>query len=722
MTPRHIVTIAAVFQLLSITCAATAAVQTTDSRSVPERAVGNSDAEAIEAKGPACVIPAPVSYEISDGSFSLSHGISFYIDAPDSAPGFNELESELFSDGFVRAPKKSAADIRIKVGDSRSRSSSGQKAVPYGPSSWKDTESESYTLEVRPDRVLIDAPSFAGAFYALQTLRQMGPEVMCCKVSDSPEFGYRGLHFDVSRHFRSKEFLMKQMDAMALLKLNKMHLHLTDGAGWRIEIEGYPRLTDFAAWRPYRKWSDWWVSDRHYCEKETPGAYGGYYTAQDIKEILEYARKKHIDVIPEIEMPGHSEEVLAAYPELSCTGEQYGSSDFCPGKEETFTFLENVLTEVMEMFPSEYIHIGGDEAGKGAWKTCPDCSRRMQEEGLSDVDELQSYLIHRIEAFVNSKGRKIIGWDEILQGGLAPNATVMSWRGTEGGIKAMKAGHDVIMTPGAYCYLDYTQDAPFKEPVSIGGYIPLAKTYSYKPVEAGLSEEDLSHLLGVQGNLWSEYIPEDSHAEYMYYPRAYAIAEIGWNPGKEKDYPDFRERSLQMNERLESMGYTTFDLAGEYGDRKESASVLGHLGKGCKVEYQIPWSSQYPAAGETTLTDGIIGGWTYGDMKWQGFMTDMDVTVDLGSVRPVRYVGATFMQIASAWVWLPEKVEISVSDDGVTFRPAGEVWKDLSDKADGLFFKTYGIICNENCRYVRLHAVKYPLDGAWLFTDEIVIN
>lgn len=722
MTPRHIVTIAAVFQLLSITCAATAAVQTTDSRSVPERAVGNSDAEAIEAKGPACVIPAPVSYEISDGSFSLSHGISFNIDAPDSAPGFNELESELFSDGFVRAPKKSAADIRIKVGDSRSRSSSGQKAVPYGPSSWKDTESESYTLEVRPDKVLIDAPSFAGAFYALQTLRQMGPEIRCCKVSDSPEFGYRGLHFDVSRHFRSKEFLMKQMDAMALLKLNKMHLHLTDGAGWRIEIEGYPRLTDFAAWRPYRKWSDWWVSDRHYCEKETPGAYGGYYTAQDIKEILEYARKKHIDVIPEIEMPGHSEEVLAAYPELSCTGEQYGSSDFCPGKEETFTFLENVLTEVMEMFPSEYIHIGGDEAGKGAWKTCPDCSRRMQEEGLSDVDELQSYLIHRIEAFVNSKGRKIIGWDEILQGGLAPNATVMSWRGTEGGIKAMKAGHDVIMTPGAYCYLDYTQDAPFKEPVSIGGYIPLAKTYSYKPVEAGLSEEDLSHLLGVQGNLWSEYIPEDSHAEYMYYPRAYAIAEIGWNPGKEKDYPDFRERSLQMNERLESMGYTTFDLAGEYGDRKESASVLGHLGKGCKVEYQIPWSSQYPAAGETTLTDGIIGGWTYGDMKWQGFMTDMDVTVDLGSVRPVRYVGATFMQIASAWVWLPEKVEISVSDDGVTFRPAGEVWKDLSDKADGLFFKTYGIICNENCRYVRLHAVKYPLDGAWLFTDEIVIN
>lgn len=684
--------------------------------------VAASVASAAEAKGPESVIPAPVYYEITGGSFSLSEGLSFHIEAPDSAPGFDELEAELFSDGFVRAPKKSAADIRISVGDRRSRAASGQNAVPYGPSSWKDTGAESYALEVRPDKVLIEAPSFAGAFYALQTLLQMGPDVKCCKVTDRPGFGYRGLHFDVSRHFRPKDFLMKQMDAMALLKLNKMHLHLTDGAGWRIEIDGYPRLTDFAAWRPYRKWSDWWTSDRHYCEKDAPGAYGGYYTAQDIREILEYAREKHIDVIPEIEMPGHSEEVLAAYPELSCTGEQYGSSDFCPGKEETFTFLEAVLTEVMEMFPSEYIHIGGDEAGKGTWKTCPDCRRRMQQEGLADVDELQSYLIHRIEAFVNSKGRKIIGWDEILQGGLAPNATVMSWRGTEGGITAIESGHDVIMTPGAYCYLDYTQDAPFKEPVSIGGYIPLAKTYSYEPVEPGLSDEEVSHLLGVQGNLWSEYIPDDSHAEYMYYPRAYAIAEIGWNPGKEKDYPDFRERALMMNERLGSMGYTVFDLAGEYGDRKESASVLEHIGKDSKVEYSIPWSSQYPAAGETTLTDGVIGGWTYGDMKWQGFMTDMDVTVDLGSVRPVRYIGATFMQIASAWVWLPEKVEISVSDDGETFRPAGTVWKDLSDKADGLFFKPYGIICDENCRYVRVHAVKYPLDGAWLFTDEIVVN
>ena len=398
------------------------------------------------------------------------------------------------------------------------------------------------------------------------------------------------------------------------------------------------------------------MSDRHYCRQDEPGAYGGYYTADDIREILAYAAKKHIEVIPEIEMPGHSEEVLAAYPELSCTGKQYGSGDLCPGKEATFEFLEDVLSQVMDLFPSEYVHIGGDEASKGAWKTCPDCQRRMQEEGLENVDELQSYLIHRIEEFVNSKGKKIIGWDEILQGGLAPNATVMSWRGTEGGITAMKSGHDVIMTPGEFCYLDYTQDAPFKEPVSIGGYIPLAKTYSYEPAEDGLTEAELSHLLGVQGNLWAEYIPTDSHAEYMYYPRAYAIAEIGWSKAGAKDYDGFRGRALKVSDMLDGMGFSAFDLRKEYGNRKESLEPVHHLAEGCPVIYGEQYSSQYPASGDCTLTDGVLGGWTYGDRKWQGFLTDMDVTVDLGAVKPVHYVGATFMQVVSAWVWLPEKV------------------------------------------------------------------
>lgn len=680
------------------------------------------------AYGPGDIIPVPAEYEVSSGIFSLAGEKTFFLTGDktfgtdDRAAVAEALKS--FSSGMEESDNSRSADIVVVVDGKKFMK---KTTLEHASLDNAALLGDAYRLEVTPDRITVYAADAAGAFYALQSLVQMaGPDgssdIQCCVIDDVPRFEYRGLHFDVSRHFRSKEFLMKQMDAMAMLKLNRMHLHLTDGAGWRIEIDGYPRLTDFAAWRPYRKWSDWWVSDRHYCEKDVPGAYGGYYTREDIEEILAYAAQRHIEVIPEIEMPGHSEEVIAAYPELSCSGKQYGSGDFCPGKEATFTFLEDVLSEIMELFPSEYIHIGGDEASKSSWKTCPDCCRRMQEEGLEDVDELQSYLIHRIEEFVNSKGRKIIGWDEILQGGLAPNATVMSWRGTEGGIAAMKSGHDVIMTPGAFCYLDYTQDAPFKEPVSIGGYIPLSKTYSYEPAEPGLTEAELSHLLGVQGNLWAEYIPDDSHAEYMYYPRAFAIAEIGWSRPEDKDYEDFHRRALSLSEHLAGLGYTTFDLKTEYGDRKESLAPLRHLAVGCDVDYSSPINSQYPASGETSLVDGILGGWTYGDKKWQGFLTDFDVTVDLGSVQPVHYIGATFMQVASAWVYLPEKVDIYVSEDGSDFRLAGSVWRDLSSKADGLFFKQYGIICNESARYVRIHADNSGIEGAWLFTDEIVVN
>lgn len=663
---------------------------------------------------PVQIIPAPERTEIDEGTFRLPEsGAAFYIKGENSGQLVPYLES--LGNGFVPAGRQKDADIVIETGDK------AVKGLVF-----KGKEDEAYRLEITPEQIRIKALTEAGAFYGLQTLLQMTREgkvreLQCCTVTDSPRFGYRGLHFDVSRNFRSKEFLMKQMEAMALLKLNRMHLHLTDGAGWRIEIEKYPRLTGFAAWRPYAKWTDW-SADPVYCEQSDPAAAGGFYTKDDIREILAYAERLHIEVIPEIEMPGHSEEVMAAYPELSCSGEPYRNSDFCPGKEATFTFLENVLTEVMELFPSQYVHIGGDEASKSGWKTCPDCLRRMQEEGLENVDELQSYLIHRIEEFVNSKGKKIIGWDEILQGGLAPNATVMSWRGTEGGIKALKSGHDVIMTPGTYCYLDYTQDAPFKEPESIGGYLPLSKTYSYEPVEEGMSEEDAEHLLGVQGNLWSEYIHEDSHAEYMYYPRAFAIAEIGWSPAGTKNYEGFRERALELCGLLQEKGYSTFDLRTEYGDRKESQSALEHLAKGCKVTYNIRYTDQYPAGGDGALTDGICGGWTYGDKKWQGFFSDADVTVDLGSVKPIHYVGATFMNVTGAWVHIPQKMEVYISEDGEDFRLLGTAYQDISDKQNFIFFKQYSVICNEKARYVRIYAQRATRPGACLFIDELVVN
>ena len=585
---------------------------------------------------------------------------------------------------------------------------------------------EDYELTVTPKGIRIKAGSDAGVFYAHQTLEQMTlgwtvTEIGCCRILDSPRFPYRGLHVDVSRHFRSVDFLKKQMDAMAMFKMNRMHLHLTDAAGWRLQIQAYPRLTSFAAWRPQHTWKEWWNGNRHYTREDEPGAYGGYYTKDDIQELVGYARERHIEIIPEIEMPSHSEEVLAAYPELGCSGEPYKDSDFCIGNEEVFRFMETVLTEVMEMFPSKYIHIGGDEAGKQHWKTCPKCLQRMEKEGLKDVDELQSYMIRRIEKFVNSKGRRIIGWDEILDGGLSPNATVMSWRGTEGGIESIRQGHDVIMSPGRYCYLDHTQDAPFREPESIGGYLPLDSVYVYEPLEQAIAADKAHHLLGVQANLWSEYVVTDQHAEYMYWPRAIAIAETGWSMPQNKDIDDFRKRVLPMLGRLRDKGYSTFDLNNEYGERKVAQSRMEHMAVGKKVTYLKPIQEWYPAAGETTFTDGICGGWTYSDQRWQGFLSDIDVIIDLEEIKDISYIGGSFMQLKGPGVFMPEKVDILVSEDGKDFELVKTHWNDIPTTAEDLLFKNFDTICKKKARYVRYHAYRSTMRG-FIFLDEIVVN
>ena len=585
---------------------------------------------------------------------------------------------------------------------------------------------EAYVLKVTPKGVTIKAASEAGLFYAGQTLRQMTgngkvKEIQCCEIKDYPRFPYRGLHVDVSRHFRSVDFLKKQIDAMARFKMNKMHIHLTDAAGWRLQVDAYPRLTEFAAWRPNETWKEWWSGDRLYCESDTPGAYGGYYTKEDIKELLDYASERFIEIIPEIEMPSHSEEVLAAYPELGCSGEPYKDSEFCVGNEASFEFLETVLAEVIELFPSEYIHIGGDEAGKQHWKTCPKCQKRMQEEGFESVDQLQSYMIQRIEKFVNSKGRRIIGWDEILDGGLAPDATVMSWRGTEGGIKAMSMGHDVIMTPGRYCYLDHTQDAPFREPESIGGYLPLDTVYVYEPVEASMPADKIHHLKGLQANLWSEYVVSDEHAEYMYWPRAFAVAETAWSMPENKNLDDFRSRALHALEVMKEDGYNVFDLSSEYGERKLAQIGLHHKAKGKHVIYNKPIQQWYPAAGEITFTDGVIGGWTYSDNRWQGFLSDIDVTIDLGESTKISYVGGTFMQLIGPGVFMPEKVDVLVSENGVDFTLVATVWNDISTSNPDLLFKSFDVICDQSARFVRYHAYRSPMRG-FLFLDEVVVN
>ena len=592
------------------------------------------------------------------------------------------------------------------------------KDIPEGP--------EAYVIKITPKGITVKAATEAGFFYAQQTLRQMTAngqinEIQCCEIKDYPRFVYRGLHVDVSRHFRTVDFLKKQIDAMSRFKMNRLHIHLTDAAGWRLQIDKYPRLTEFAAWRPQETWKEWWAGDRRYCEEGTTGAYGGYYTKDDIRELLEYAASKHVELIPEIELPSHSEEVLAAYPELGCSQEPYKDSEFCVGNEASFQFLEDVLSEVIELFPSEYIHIGGDEAGKQHWKTCEKCQQRMLEEGFESVDQLQSYMVRRIEKFVNSKGRRIVGWDEILDGGLAPNATVMSWRGTEGGIKAMSMGHDVIMTPGRYCYLDHTQDAPFREPESIGGYLPLDTVYVYDPVEASMPTDKLHHLKGLQANLWSEYVVSDEHAEYMYWPRAFALAETAWSQPKNKDLADFRSRALHALEVMRADGYAVFDLKNEYGERKLAQTGLEHKAKGKTVIYNKPIQQWYQAAGESTFTDGVIGGWTYSDNRWQGFLSDIDVTIDLGGLTQVSYVGGTFMQLVGPGVFMPEKVDVLVSDNGVDFTLLFTIWNDISTSDENLLFKSFDVVCDTTARYVRYHAYRSPMRG-FLFLDEVVVN
>ena len=420
-----------------------------------------------------------------------------------------------------------------------------------------------YWMEIGKRGVRIGAADEEGVFYARQSLKMMAAldsTLTCCTILDWPRFQYRGVMLDESRHFQGKDFVMKQLEMMAMLKMNRFHFHLVDNPGWRVQIDAYPRLTTLTAWRPQAFFWDWEKDEigGPFVEEGTSGAYGGYYSKQDIADILSFAQERHIEVIPEIEMPGHNYETRAAYPELACSLPNGGKDpwELCPGKESTFVFLERVLLEVFEMFPSQYIHIGGDEARKNNWRACPDCQARMKAEGLSSVEQLQSYMIKRIERFAHQHGKRIIGWDEILQGGLAPDATVMSWHGTEAGVQAVREGHDVIFTPTHYYYLDYHQDPAQFRPV--GRHVPLEKVYSFQPMADGISEADAHHVLGVQGNLWTEHVQDAWHAEQQLYPRVFAIAETGWSQPDRMSWPDFERRASVMAYRAREWGYRVY--------------------------------------------------------------------------------------------------------------------------------------------------------------------
>lgn len=430
---------------------------------------------------------------------------------------------------------------------------------------------EGYRMSVSPDLVVITAKQANGAFYGVQTLRQLLPpqiendslqtsviwSLPAVEIADEPRFVYRGLQLDVSRHFFPVDFIKKYIDLIAMHKMNRFHWHLTDDQGWRIEIKQYPKLTEVGAWRKETLVGHYGDIPQQYDGQR----YGGFYTQEEIADVVRYASSRFVEVVPEIEMPGHALAALAAYPELSCTGgpfetgTKWGVSEdvFCPS-EETFRFLENVLTEVTQLFPYRYVHIGGDECPKTRWAASALCQELIKREGLKDEHELQSYFIRRIERFLNSKGKNIIGWDEILEGGLAPNATVMSWRGMEGGIAAASQGHDVIMTPTSFCYLDYYQSKAEGEPLAIGGYLPLDTVYHFDPMPPSLGPEAAGHILGAQANVWTEYIKTTDKAEYMVFPRAVAMAEVVWSPKSKRNYPDFVQRFKRHAARLDEAG------------------------------------------------------------------------------------------------------------------------------------------------------------------------
>ena len=671
--------------------------------------IGNSCSERKEID----VIPMPRSVEYHSGNFTISTETKFYTNL--------SAESRQALTDYLEGTSLSSVSF--------AESATGNNGIELNLcDSSIVTGNEAYRIEIDKKGVRLSANTETGIFYGLQTLLQLlnngdNKTLPALTINDSPRFPYRGLHLDVSRHFFDKEFVKKQLNAMAYFKMNRLHWHLTDGAGWRIEIKKYPRLTSFAAWRPFDKLNDWWVGGRTFCEQDDPRAVGGYYTQDDIREVVAYAADRHITIIPEIEMPGHSEEVLATYPELSCSGKPYVNADFCIGTEKTFEFLENVLLEAIDLFPSEYIHIGGDEASKSSWKTCPRCQRRMADEHLNSVDELQSYMIHRIEKFLNDHGRKIIGWDEIIEGGLSPTATVMSWRGEEGGIKAVKAGNQAIMTPGKYCYLDAFQDAPNTQPMAIGGYLTLEKVYSFEPVPDSLSTKEAELILGVQGNVWTEYIPTPEHFEYMIYPRILALAEIGWSPSGGKKWDNFHTRALQAVNILREQGYNPFPLEKEIGDKPESYQKVNHLAIGKKVTYANPYSNHYAAQGEKTLVDGARGGWMYNDDRWQGFIDcDFDVTIDLGKETDIKQVCAEFIQLKGPYVWLPKQVIISSSIDGEHYDILATVDNDISPDIETLQFKEFGWEGNAKTRYIRYKALSNGIAGGWLFTDEIRVK
>ena len=640
--------------------------------------------------------------------------------------------------------------------------------------------SEGYTLNVSNDEILAKAKTEKGLFYAMQTLRQLMPiqfenqtvtkniewKVPAVEIADEPRFVYRGMHLDEARHFHGMETVKEFIDQLAYHKMNYFHWHLTDDQGWRIEIKKYPKLTEISSQRNGTLIGHYNDTPQQFDGKK----YGGFYTQEQIKEIVAYAAERHITVVPEIEMPGHAQAVLAAYPELSCepnktfeVWQKWGVSDnvFCPN-EATFAFLEGVIDEVVELFPSKYIHVGGDECPKTKWKESTFCQNLIKEKGLEDEHGLQSYFIQRMEKYINSKGKQIIGWDEILEGGLAPNATVMSWRGIEGGIEAAKQKHDVIMTPTSHCYLDYYQSTHADEPLAIGGFLPLKKVYEYEPIPEELTAEDAKHVLGTQVNLWTEYIPTKEKLQYMAFPRLCAIAEVAWSTKDVRNFDKFIPRIAAHIERLQLMGINSANHLYEINSKTKSENGTVNLSLSTQAESKIYYTTdgsepsenstlyegkiaisktttvkvqafsngkkvgrgweetfkihkaagkkitlknqpheKYQGGGNASIINGIFGSdERYGDSEWLGFEGEnCEAIIDFGETTNITSFAFRNFDGEGQWIYLPKSITLFVSSDGENFQ---EIFKQNVKKTDEKVVTTKFDLKDKQTRYLKV--------------------
>ena len=725
------------------------------------------------------IIPEPVSMKTKPGTFIISKKTVLAArDEEDrkTARLFNEYLKSVY--GFT-------LDIDRQEGKNYIRLST-KKFI-------KAPDRDAYTLNVTKDGVTIDGDTYAGTFYGIQSLIQLLPvekattlSIPLVNIEDYPRFSYRGMHLDVGRHFFPVSFVKKYIDYIALHKMNYFHWHLTEDQGWRIEIKKYPNLTQTGAFR-YGT-----IIGRYPGRGNDNERYGGFYTQEEVKDIVRYAADRHITVVPEIEMPGHSSAAIASYPYLSCfpfeptkipthpspnglaaqangqiklVQETWGVFEdvYCAGNDSTFVFLQNVMDEVLDLFPSKYIHVGGDECPKSNWKKCPKCQHRMKDLGLKDEHELQSYFIQRMEKYLNGKGRVLIGWDEILEGGLAPNALVMSWRGEQGGIDAAKQNHQVIMTPGSHVYLDYSQTKN-EDSVVIGGYTPVDKTYSFEPIPKELTPEQAKLILGAQGNVWTEYMQYPTKVEYHIFPRMSALAEVLWSPKEKRSWPGFEKRLLTQFKRYDlwkaNYSKAYFDIMASIVPTKEYNGLLWKLesktnkgilynapavkkpltyatpvrimrsgdysaypanstgnrinvrfsfskATGKKVSISHIPNEKYPGQGGAfSLVNGVYSnkGLSYPD--WLGWIgDDMEALIDLGKKENFNTVKMHTLEQNGSWVYLPKYVEVLTSVDGKNFSSAGRSSDFVNDTLTmGWITVTFP---RQSARYIKVIAKNY---------------